>query len=205
MTLQRIDDGVVSFAHDARAAGVHTDALTAAIARRRAELPARLVQTASTALQASLRRPGEAWQRALHQGLGRLSTVLPLLVLGWAGYKLFKGFSEGSVGSDGSAVASYLGVNFAVHTAMLAGLAWAVPFVLHKKTCPSRVKAAQRGLAQGLEQALNDTEQHIQGGIAHAALSREELIADLRQIQSIGAKTGESPPLSESMSRLVVS
>lgn len=202
VTLQRIDDAAASFTHDARTAGVHTDALVGAIARRRAELPARLTQTATTALQASLHKPGEAWQRALHKGLGFLTTLLPVLVLGWAAYKLVNGFVDGEPRASGS---HYLGINFAVHTVMLAGLAWIVPYLLYKKTRPSRIRAAQRGLRQGLEQALAEVEQHIDSGIEQSGRSRETLIADLRNIQSANANNNAIPQLSETVTRLMVS
>ena len=127
--LQRLNDGAAGFVHDARTESVHTRALATEVSRRSENLPTRLSQTVGNALQASLQKPGNIWQRGLHKTLGGLTTLLPIATLGWAGYKLINGFFVG-----GANASQYLGFNFAVHTAMLTGVAWAVPFVLHKKT-----------------------------------------------------------------------
>lgn len=199
VALQRIDDGIAAFVHDARAEDVHTQGLHDVLSRRRNELPARLTQTANQALHASLHKPGEAWQRILHKSLGVLTTLLPLAAMGWAGYKLVNGFAQGTAtGLD------YLGVNFAVHTAMLVALAWAVPKVLHSKTKPSRVKAAQRGLQQGLQDALDDAEQHIAAGINQAGEVRDELVKEIQQLNEASVVEGHRPAMSQAVKRLLV-
>ncbi len=198
-TLQRIDDAVADFVHEARGENVHTDALAATLARRRAELPARLQQMSNEALQASLRQPGETWQRALYSILGWLATLLPLAVLGWAGYKLINGFAQ----STGNGL-QYLGINFALHTAMLTGLAWLVPTILRKKVKPSRVEAARRGFTQGLEDALAETDQHILSGIAKVGETRHSLLSELEHLQSSASSHPNQPESSKAVKRLLV-
>jgi len=200
--LQRVNDGVLGFVHDARTEPVHTDALAVAVSRRAEELPARLYQNVNNALQASLQKPGNLWQRGLHKTLGALSTLLPLASLGWAGFKLIHGFYIG-----GGNASQYLGVNFAVHSAMLAGVAWAVPYVLHKKTKPSPIKAANRGLTLGLKAALADVEQHVAEGVSHAGEQRSILMSEL---QKTSAKSlpltdqTDQPAVSDALKRLLI-
>jgi len=200
VALQRIDDGVAAFVHEARAERVSTAGLADITAQRRKELPARLTQTVNQALQASLQKPGEAWQRALHKTLGVLSTLLPLAAMGWAGFKLVSGFAKGtSTGLD------YLGLNFALHSAMLIALAWAVPKVLHSKTKPSRAAAAERGLKQGLQDALIDAEHHIATGIDQAGNARDTLLNELQQLSSTAMLGQDRPAMSQALKRLLIS
>jgi len=199
VALQRIDDGVAAFVHNARAENVHTDALSGVTARHRTELPARMTQTINKALHESLQKPGEAWQRWLHTSLGFLATLLPLAAMGWAGYKLVNGFAEGA-----SSAIDYLGVNFAVHTAMLVGLAWAVPYVLHRKTKPSRVAAASRGLSQGLTDAMNEVQTHIDSGIEQVGQSRTQLLSELASVQDVAVQQSDRPAMSEAVQRLLI-
>lgn len=197
--LQRVNDGTLGFVHDARAEPVHTDALAVAVSRRADELPARFFQNVNNALQASLHKPGNVWQRGLHKTLGVLSTLLPLATLGWAGYKLVNGFYVG-----GASASQYLGLNFAVHSAMLAGVAWAVPYVLHKKTKPSPIKAANRGLTQGLKAALNDVEQHVADGIDHAGAQRTTLMSELQETPTKNLQLSDRPAVSDAIKRLLI-
>lgn len=199
VALQRVDDGVAAFVQDARTEQVHTDALAAIVARRRADLPARLVQTVDQSLHASLQLPGEAWQRALHKSLGWAATLLPIATLGWAGYELITGFAEG-----GANTGDYLGVNFAVHTAMLTAVAWGVPTLLSHKTKPSRAKAAARGLKQGLNEALAETEHHIADGIEQAGQTRNALLAELKQVHAAGINQLDRPDISDAVKRLLM-
>ena len=62
-------------------------------------------------------------------------------------------FAEG-----GSNPAAYLGSNFAVNGGLLLALSWLLPTFLGSKTRPSQVRAAQRGLALGLQAALKTIE-----------------------------------------------
>ena len=198
--MQRVNDGVSSFVNDARAESFHTDALSNALSQRTEELPTRLFQNIDNALQASLQKPGNVWQRGLHRTLGTLITLLPLATLSWAGFRLISGFYVG-----GGNASQYLGVNFAVHTVMLVGVAWAVPFVLHKKTKPSRIKAAKRGLSQGLQAALADAEQHINEGIEHVGTIRTSLLSELSQTTSQTQPGIHQPEIYNAFKRLLIS
>jgi len=198
-TLQRIDDGVAAFVHNARSESVHTEGLATELKQRRQELPARLSQTLHQALSASLQKPGATWHRVLNQALGWLATLLPLAAMGWAGYKLINGFADG-----GGNASQYLGVNFAVHSAMLVALAWAVPFVLHKKTKPSRVAAASRGLEQGLDDAFAEVQHHISAGIGRVGETRDTLLKDLSTVKSSAADQIDQPAVSDALKRLLV-
>jgi len=171
ITLQRVDDAVAAYVHDARTEPVHTEALNQALARRRRELPARLNQSTQQALLQSLQRPGQIWQRWLNKGFTALATLLPLAVMGWVSYRLVNRFTQG-----GQEAVQYLGVNFAVHSLLLIALAWAIPTVLQHRTRPSRKAAAARGLTKGLEEALIEVDEQIKAGIEQAGAQREQLL-----------------------------
>jgi len=98
-----------------------------------------------------------------------------------------------------------LGFNFAVHTAMLTGVAWAVPYVLYKKTKPSRVKAANRGLTLGLKSALAEVETHIAEGITQAGETRKTLLAELQKTTEATQPTTDRAPASDAVKRLLIS
>ena len=90
---------------------------------------------------------------------------------GWIGFRVVNGFRLG--GLDGSQATDYLGSNFAVHSALLLGLAWLLPVFLQRKVKPSRERAAARGLRTGMQQALDQVEQAVRNNVAVAARERQ--------------------------------
>lgn len=92
-------------------------------------------------LQKSLDRPGKRWQRFVNRLLGWMTTLLPILAMLWVGYKVVVGFYAGNqAGGD------YLGFNFAIHSFLLVGLSWLVPWFVYQKTKPSTEQAAELGM-----------------------------------------------------------
>lgn len=104
--------------------------------------------TEMTGRQALL-NPGNGLQRFLLRLTGISETLLPIAAMAAVGYQVFSGYYHSATENG-----AYLGVDFAVHSVLLIGLSWLIPFFLHKKIQPSLQKAALKGLQKGLRQAL---------------------------------------------------
>jgi len=94
-------------------------------------------------------KPGNGVQRLLIKLTAVCETVLPIAAMGVVGFQVFSGYYHSA--ADATA---YLGTDFAIHSVLLIGLSWLIPFFLHKKIQPSLEKAASKGLQKGLLQAL---------------------------------------------------
>lgn len=129
------------------------------------------------AVQESLAQPGTSLQRGLYKLTGLARTLLPLATMGWVGYRLVSVFQT-SGGNPGA----YLGGNFAVHSALLIGLAWLIPFVLHRQLKPSPVKAAARGLLKGLNNAIGVAQDKVSDAIQQVQEEQSVMRSELLQI-----------------------
>jgi hypothetical protein len=104
-----------------------------------------IVGKAEQGLARAMERPGGVVQRGMYRFSGWLSWLLPLSAAGWAAWQLVVGFYAGTEGR-----ADFLGVNFAIHTLLLVGLAWFLPWLLQRKLKPSVARSAEQGLRQGI-------------------------------------------------------
>lgn len=138
------------------------------------------------AVQRSLAQPGTPLQRSLTRMLGVLSTLLPLGVFGWVGYRLVVMFQAG-----GSEPARYLGSNFALHSLMLLVLAWAVPAFLRARIRPRPARAALRGLEDGL---MRWFEQRSEAGAAALQQAVGAHTLHYRQLAAILGENGAGAP-----------
>ncbi len=133
--------------------------------------------TAQTELagRLALLKPGNGAQRFLLRLTAICETVLPLTAMGVVGYQVFSGYYHSA--ADATA---YLGTDFAIHSVLLIGLSWLIPFFLHKKIQPSLQKAALKGLQKGVQQALGglmaDIEQVIINEQQRSELLRQQLL-----------------------------
>ena len=99
----------------------------------------------------ALVKPGNAMQRFLIRFTAVCETLLPLVAMGVVGYQVFNGYYHSA--ADETAPA-YLGANFAIHSVLLIGLSWLIPYFLHQKIQPSLRKAAYKGARKGFRQGL---------------------------------------------------
>lgn len=102
------------------------------------------------ALRKALSNPGNRLQRILMLVTALAETLLPLLAMAVVGYQVFVGFYQSSFDAR-----AYLGVEFAIHSGLLIGLSWLIPFYLHRKLQPSKKVTAINGLLNGAEQAFH--------------------------------------------------
>ena len=151
--------------------------------------------------RAALLNPGNSLQRLLLGLTGISETLLPLLAMAAVGYQVFIGYYQGV-----AATAQYLGVDFAVHSLLLIGLSWLIPFFLHKKIQPSLQKAALKGLQKGLQQGLQAIEAEIVAILSREQASRQAaqqaLAALISRCQAGGA---EQKPQQGLLARVLVS
>lgn len=108
------------------------------------------------ALRRALANPGNRWQRVSMLVAKLAETLLPLLAMAVVGYEVFVGFYQSSVEER-----AYLGVEFAIHSGLLIGLSWLIPFYLHRKLQPSRKTTAINGLHHGAKLAFHSHQQEI--------------------------------------------
>jgi len=119
-----------------------------------------VLQTEAQGRQAML-SPGSGLRRFFIRLTAIAETLLPILAMTIVGYQVFMGYYHSA--ADATA---YLGVDFAVHSVLLIGLSWLMPFFLHKKIQPSLEKAAFQGLNKGLAQSLSQIAAEVNGILA---------------------------------------
>lgn len=105
--------------------------------------------TMDGALRQALAKPGNALQRLVRRLAGFLMVVAPLSAAGWAAYLIFFGFYQGASGDT-----AFLGSDFAIHSILLVGISWLLPFLIHRYSKPSMEKVARKAMTQGLRQGL---------------------------------------------------
>ncbi|MEI7839221.1 MAG: GTPase [Methylococcaceae bacterium] len=97
----------------------------------------------------ALAQRGNIVQRALLKFVAMAEIVLPLAAMSWVGFQVLNGYYESNQTHD-----HYLNVDFAIHSTLVCGLSWLVPFFILKKCQPSLEKCAVRGLNKGISQGL---------------------------------------------------
>lgn len=133
-------------------------------------------QCALAARQAML-NPGNPTQRALIKLIGVAETMLPIAAMSIVGYQVFVGYYHSTTDA-----AAYLGGDFAIHSVLLIGLSWFIPFFLHKKLQPSIEKAALRGLENGFRQVLCQLKGAIDEQLGCEQNKHQQLQTELEQL-----------------------
>ena len=169
--LSRLDDSVADFINQqSQSLALPIGAIKHSIAKPYSSARLNFAGSVVSELDKSLAKPGSALQRGLHSFLGIMCVILPLAAMCWIIWRVVAGFSEG-----GSNPAAYLGSNFAINAVLLLGLSWLLPVFLHRKSKPSPVKAAQKGIKRGLQKALNNIESGVRQGLDELQVTSSEL------------------------------
>jgi len=134
----------------------------------------------------ALAQPGTPFQRALYRTSGILSWLLPLGAAGWAVFYVVTAFYGATQGERG-----FLGFDFAIHSALLIGLAWLIPWIVHAKLRPSVAASLRRGLRRGAaiggERLIDDHAQvwaEVRAGRDRQMARLETVTAALRGLES---------------------
>ena len=134
-------------------------------------------KTLEGSLNDSLAHPGHWLQRGLYHLAGLLEWLLPLTVTAWAGRHLATVYW---LALDGRA--SFLGMDFAVHSILLIALAWMVPWLLHRRLKPSPVVVIKRGLREGVRRGCGQMAGIYEAPWAQVAEERDGLLDRLVRI-----------------------
>lgn len=113
------------------------------------KLESQVTQLSELHARQALLLPGNGVQRFLLAFTAVCEILLPLAAMAVVGYQVFAGFYHGAEGAS-----AYLGSDFAIHSVLMIGLSWLIPFFLHQKLQPSLEVAARKGLEKGLQLAL---------------------------------------------------
>lgn len=115
----------------------------------RGELQPTFNTTLDTTLTTAIAKPGNALQRASWKLMRWSSGLLPLAAAGWVVTHVVQRFYSGTQG-----VEEFLGSNFAVHSALLIGLSWLIPWLIKRQLQPSVTAAARKGIKTGIQQTI---------------------------------------------------
>lgn len=137
----------------------------------------KLNEAIETQIALALAKPGTQLQRVLYKLTGWLSALLPFAASSWVVYHVVIGFYSGTQGDN-----IFLGVDFAVHSGLLIGLAWLIPWFLQRKLHPSLTSAAERGLHQGIRSGIEELHGSLQALWDNISAEHEILIEELKQI-----------------------
>jgi hypothetical protein len=118
------------------------------------------------------------------------------------GYQVFIGYYHSNMTSS-----NYLGVDFAIHSALLIALTWLLPFFILKKFKPSLEKSALRGLNKGLASGLSSIEAEVLlvlHEVEQSHINQSSQLTDIiNQCQS-SAETSPTIPQNQTLSRMLV-
>ena len=114
--------------------------------------------TSNTELQTrqAITERGNLVQRTLLKLVGIAEIILPLAAMSWVGFQVVNGYYESNQTHD-----HYLNLDFAIHSTLVCGLSWLVPFFILKKCQPSLEKCALRGLNKGISQSLENLNHEV--------------------------------------------
>ena len=171
-----ISTGIDRAIHDAVAAGFPLAATKQAIQPVSQHIKTGLSNNVRTAVEQSLTEPGTPLQRIASKILRIACFVLPLVVLGWAMYRLIGDYAKGD---------QYLGFSFATHTIMLLAVAWLIPWIAGFVIRPTHERAAQVGQQRGIEIFLDQKAGEISTALQSLDDDREQLITDASNILNV--------------------
>lgn len=126
----------------------------------------------------SLHKPGTRLARFLRKTLLTLQWLLPLIAAVWAGYHLVSRFYAGTQGAE-----SFLGINFAIHSLLMIGLAWLIPWFVLRQTQPSYAKAACAGIKKGVSNGTEKMQALLQQAWDDLDAEKQDHIQKLGRIQ----------------------
>ena len=167
-----------------------------------ASAAARATELLRDHMRSALARPGHALARVARRGTGFLMVVLPGIALLWVAYAVVRAYPAAMSGQT-----PFLGSDFAIHSALLVVLAWAVPFTADRLLRPSMERvvlgALRVGLRAALEEIGEDLDRVMSEAVATAEGYRSDGAALLSEVSSLLVKPVDStgPTLSRVIMR----
>ncbi len=154
---KHLEDALDRLILEAAESGLATESLRRHLGGYRDRIEAVFREQIQQSTVAALSKPAHGLRRVLLWLFGLFRYLLPLGASLWVGWQVVARYYEGMLGGN-----DWLGVDFAVHSLLLIGLAWFVPHLLHRLLQPSLEKAAQRGIRQGLHRAFEMVETDVE-------------------------------------------
>ncbi|MGE0482483.1 MAG: hypothetical protein AB7Q17_18660 [Phycisphaerae bacterium] len=134
---------------EARRGGGACGRLRPALDESSATLENAIIHTMQDGVRRALSAPGTRLQRSLRRATGFLTAFMPAAALAWVAYELVHGYYRASIGA-----APYHGTPFAIHSALLVLVAWALPFAADRLLRPALDATALRALRASFDDAL---------------------------------------------------
>ncbi len=147
------------------------------------EAPKTIQAPLTEALELAMAKPGTAWQRALYKTMDWLSFLLPLAAAGWAVFHLANTFRYATLGER-----PFLGVNFAVHSALMIALAWLIPWLIKRRIKPSIVSSIRQGLSRGIRSARTALNARLDSVWQSVNRDKAEIVEQIESFQQELAK-----------------
>ncbi len=135
-------------------------------------------------LQSALSVPGSYLHRLGHQIAGYATTVLPILAIGWVVQRVLIGFYDSAFNGQ-----NYLGFNFAIHSGLLIGLAWLLPYFVHQKSKPSLQEAATEGMRTATSLTLIEFDSRVLETLETLKRSQRIAISKSEKLFSSGVQS----------------
>ena len=154
---KHLEDTLDRLVVEAAEAGLATEPLRRHLDGYRDRIEVVFREQIRRSVAAALARPGRGVRRFLLWLTGVLRYLLPFGASVWVGWQVVARYYEGMLGGD-----DWLGIDFAVHSLLLIGLAWLVPHLLHRLLQPSLEKAARYGIHQGIDRAFEQVEADVE-------------------------------------------
>lgn len=188
---------------EARRGGVLCGRLRAALDDSAASLENAVVRAMQDDVRRALSAPGTRLQRTLRRATGFLTAFLPAAALAWVAYELVHGYYRASIGA-----APYHGTPFAIHSALLVLVAWALPFAADRLLRPALDATALRALRVSFEEALVTAGERWTAALQSTRQEADQLRAAanalLRALDTAAARRIEAAPGASSMLRRAV-
>ncbi|MEI6744915.1 MAG: GTPase [Methylococcaceae bacterium] len=145
----RFDDALNLLVIDAQTLNLPTTPLEMQLLTLREKAQKQFNSNVELQTRQALAKRGNVVQRALLKFVQTAEIILPLAAMSWVGFQVVNGYYESNQTHD-----HYLNLDFAIHSTLVCGLSWLVPFFILKKCQPSLEKCALRGLNKGILQSL---------------------------------------------------
>jgi hypothetical protein len=119
-------------------------------------VPQQMFDAAARGLRMAQARPGNKLQRFFLKLTLLCEIFLPLAAAVWISRDVVIGYYQGSLNQH-----AFLGADFAIHAALLIGLSWLLPFLLHRALTPSAERVAAQGLRKGIKNGLEQIDSEV--------------------------------------------
>jgi hypothetical protein len=130
-----------------------------------------LMNETRNGLSEAMCNPGKPVLRVLRRAMKSAAYALPVAAGMWVGYNVVRGYQQGLAGEQG-----FLGIDFAVHSLLLVGLAGLIPFLLLRWLRPSLRTTARRGIRVGLDKAADIIKASLMQSFKASMQERQKLV-----------------------------